>query len=74
VFEFPMDKLGAAILAALCGIMITASATLAVVVTEALTGLHIGPAIVGAAIGTFAFRWYYRNMRRGIQLSSDDEG
>jgi hypothetical protein len=68
-----MDKLGAAILAALCGIMITASVTLGVVVVEVLTDLHIGPALVGAAIGTFGFRWYYRGLRRGISLP-DDEG
>jgi len=73
VYEFPMPKHIAAILAAVCAVLITVSATLAVVVVEVLTGLHIGPALVGAAIGTFAFRWYYRNMRRPLQLS-DDEG
>ena len=73
MFEFPMPKYIAAVLAAVCAILITASMTLAVVVLEVLTDLHIGPAIVGATIGTFGFRWYYRNLRKPIVLA-DDKG
>lgn len=50
-----MDNVGkfvAAFLAAVTGILVTASAVIGIMVAEALTGLHLGAATVAALIGT----------------------